>query len=867
MRTIATKCARLAENRLRGKANRAITQSMERQALGSVRAILGPTNTGKTHYAIERLCAHSSGIMGFPLRLLAREVYDRVVAIKGPKEVGLITGEEKILPPGARWLLCTAESMPLDRDVAFIALDEAQLGADPERGHIFTDRLLRARGREETLILGSESLRPLLRALIPGISIDGRPRFSQLSYAGPRKLSRLPPRSAIIAFSADEVYAIAELMRRTRGGSAVVMGSLSPRTRNAQVAMYQAGEVDFLVATDAIGMGLNMDIGHVAFAGLHKFDGRRRRRLFVHEMAQIAGRAGRHQRDGTFGVTGGHDGGEVFTDAEVERIEEHRFSKIDSLWWRSADLDFASPADLIASLEAPPDLPMLRAAQEADDLAVLKSLSADPAVAPLVRGQAATRRFWDVCGLPDFRNMGAEFHARLVARLIPHLLQGQQRIPAQLVAAEVARLDSVEGDIPKLAGRIAAIRTWTYAANRPDWVEDAPHWAERTRAVEDRLSDALHSKLAERFVDRRTTALMRGLRDTPSAAHVTIDQDGEVAVLGEGVGRMEGFRFHVAKEARGADQRKLLVAAEGRLPAVLAARAKELAAAPDAEFRLIAETGAPVALHWRGGIVALLARGRSIVQPALTLDPAVARLDPAPRELVRKRLHAWLEAHLAERLPALIAINTRAYAPDTPPALRALLAPLAHGGGTLPRKEAQALLTGLEPSHRKALRQLGLTVGSLALFHPGLLKPGPTRLRLALLAVQDGKAMPPVPMPGLGLLDAPSPELAHAAAQAGYGRFGSQMLRHDLVERLALALHDQRKGHTPFEPDRALATRLGVGEATLARIMRALGFVPMAADAGPWRWRGLGKAASPPSSRTRHKHASLDKTREAHARR
>ncbi|MEY2925820.1 MAG: hypothetical protein RL367_297, partial [Pseudomonadota bacterium] len=405
---------------------------------GCIKAILGPTNTGKTHLAIERLCAHSSGMMGFPLRLLAREVYDRVVAIKGPNEVGLITGEEKIVPPGARWLLCTTESMPVDRDVSFVALDEAQLGADPERGHVFTDRLLNIRGRDETMILGSESLKPVVRDLLPEAEIITRPRFSQLSFAGAKKLSRLPPRTAIIAFSAEAVYTIAELVRRTKGGAAIVMGNLSPRTRNAQVAMYQSGEVDYLVATDAIGMGLNMDIAHIAFASMSKFDGRRQRRLFLHEIAQIAGRAGRHQRDGTFGLVLDGNDGPAMTAAEIDRIEAHRFAPLEQLYWRNSELDYGSPGELIYSLECLPRDVRLKAAPQALDLQVLARLASDPEVAPLARGEAATRRLWDVCGLPDFRNTGAEFHARLVARLYGQLALGT--LPTRMIADEVARL-------------------------------------------------------------------------------------------------------------------------------------------------------------------------------------------------------------------------------------------------------------------------------------------------------------------------------------------------------------------------------------------------------------------------------------------
>ena len=401
---------------------------MSRRDDAPVRAILGPTNTGKTYLAIERMCGHSSGVIGFPLRLLAREVYDRVVAIKGEKQVALLTGEERIVPPQARYVLCTAESMPVrtgrdDRPTegpfpeqfAFAAIDEAQLGIDPERGHVFTDRMLRARGREETLILGSETLKPIIRKLLPEAEIVSRPRFSTLRYAGNVKLSRLPPRSAVVAFSAEQVYALAEMLRRFRGGAAVVMGALSPATRNAQVAMFQRGEVDYLVATDAIGMGLNMDVAHVAFAGLEKFDGRRDRRLSISEMAQIAGRAGRHQRDGSFGTLGlGNDGGAAFSDEEITAIEEHRFRPLDFTYWRNPDLDFTDVRSLIGSLEKRSDNPLLRPAPEAIDLSVLKLIAEDPAIAS--KRAAMARRLWTVCGLPDFRKVGPMHHARMVRR-------------------------------------------------------------------------------------------------------------------------------------------------------------------------------------------------------------------------------------------------------------------------------------------------------------------------------------------------------------------------------------------------------------------------------------------------------------------
>ncbi len=603
-------------------------------------AILGPTNTGKTHLAVERMCAHSSGMIGFPLRLLAREVYDRVVKIKGANQVALITGEEKILPKDARWFLCTAESMPMERDFAFVGLDEAQLGADPERGHVFTDRLLHARGREETMILGSEALAPMVRALLPKAEIIGRPRFSTLSYAGPSKLSRLPPRSAIVAFSAEQVYAVAEMLRRMRGGAAVVMGALSPRTRNAQVAMYQAGEVDYLVATDAVGMGLNMDVTHVAFAGLSKFDGHRRRRLTPAEMAQIAGRAGRHQRDGTFGSLTLE--GEVmaeFRPEEIEAIEEHRFAPLDHLYWREGDPDFRSLDALIRSLERRPERVGLRAAPEAVDLAVLKRLAEDGDIRARATGYERVRRLWAACGLPDFRKTGAEHHARLVARIFMYLSEGSGRIPQAWYAEQVARLDNIQGDIDALADRIAGVRTWAYIAHRADWLSDPATMAERTREVEEKLSDALHERLTQRFVDRRTSVLMRDLGAKGAGEFpVIVDEYGEVTVGSFPIGRMQGFHFEVDPAARHADRKMLLATAERRLGGEYEKRAAALVADTDDHFSLRTEPGKEVAILWRGHEVARLGPGKNLLSPRVILDRRIERVSDRSREAVIDRL-------------------------------------------------------------------------------------------------------------------------------------------------------------------------------------------------------------------------------------
>ncbi|MEG8041112.1 helicase-related protein [Sphingomonas sp. LR60] len=833
-----------------------------------VTAVLGPTNTGKTHLAIERMCAHSSGMIGFPLRLLAREVYDRVVAIKGADRVALITGEERIVPKDARWFLCTAESMPMERDVAFVALDEAQLGSDRERGHVFTDRILRARGREETMILGSESLRPVLRALVPGIEIVERPRFSTLSYAGAKKLSRLPRRSAIVAFSAEEVYATAEMLRRLRGGAAVVMGALSPRTRNAQVAMFQAGEVDYLVATDAIGMGLNLDVGHVAFAGLHKFDGQQRRRLRVSEMAQIAGRAGRHQRDGTFGALS-EDGPDAFEPEEVAAIEGHRFPRLDWLYWRNGTPDLSSIDALVASLSQRPDDLALRAAPEALDLKILKRLAEEPGVRDRARGNVA--RLWAACGIPDFAKLGLDPHARFVGRVFGYLSQGH--IPHQWFADEVARLDRTEGDVETIAGRIAAIRSWAYIAQRPDWLADPQTWAARTLEIEERLSDALHLSLTQRFVDKRTTALAKKIGGGVGMLPVEIDAQGEVTIDTHTIGRLDGFRFVVAPDARAHDKRLLLATAEKRLAGERRRRAEALIASDDARFalgddgtitvsglRYLSRSGTaePVVQSLSNGaeeadnegsalVVARLSRGTSLARPQVTLDEALDCLDPPLRNRVAERLRLWTTATIARTLPALAALSTATRAAEAGPVLRSIAAAMEAGAGFAQRLPLRDAVEALSSGQRQWLRRQRITIGALDLFDPRLLKPAAQAWRRALLAAY-GTPIPAVPPAGATSLPRGTPG---AVPLMGHRALGGQAVRIDLVERVARAAHDARgaNGRTPFAPDPALAVSIGLEPATIARLMAELGFRPVATlDTAPhyvWRGRPRAKVAAP----------------------
>jgi ATP-dependent RNA helicase SUPV3L1/SUV3 len=810
-----------------------------------VRAVLGPTNTGKTHLAIERMCGHSSGMMGFPLRLLAREVYDRVRAIKGDNQVALITGEERIEPPQARYFLCTAEAMPRTAgEVAFVALDEAQLGADPERGHIFTDRLLHARGREETMILGSATLEPMVKALIPKAEVTSRPRFSTLSHAGVCKLSRLPKRSAVVAFSVEQVYAMAEALRRFRGGAAVVMGALSPETRNKQVAMFQSGEVDYIVATDAIGMGLNLDLDHVAFASLSKFDGRRKRRLTPSEMAQIAGRAGRHQRDGTFGTLSGTGKGDneplQFTDEEVYAIEEHRFAPLTHLFWREADPRFDSLPALIADLEARPEHAVLKAAPEAIDMAVLRRLAGDT-IADTVRGAGSVRRFWEACSLPDFRSLGVEQHARFVARLWEDLRGGY--LGADFVAARIAELDRMQGDIDTLQGRIAAIRSWAYICQRPDWVLARDEMAARARAVEAKLSDALHARLTERFVNRRTTLLMKSLGQDAGALPVTLEPDGHLTVEGESIGRLEGFRFHVDPSAGVADRRMLLAAGEKALPALLAERADWLLSQGLAELEI---SGG--AIRWQGRSLAEITfPGHPFGTPRLALTRDLALLPDAAKVKLEAGLAAWLDKQL-EPLEPLRKLAEAARDPAAGSQARALIITLIEARGVIHRDEAG--LENLPKEMRPYLRKLGVTFGALDIFDAPLLKPAPRRLLHAL-------GLDPRPL-NEGML----PVLAEGSwakgrLPAGYRYAGTQAIRVDLAEKILRAAFDARAAVTAKHPkernpafrlDMALAVSIGLEADNARRLLGSAGFrcdraraLPEGAH-GPaapdrWHWR------------------------------
>ncbi len=797
-----------------------------------VTAVLGPTNTGKTHLAIERMLAHSSGIIGLPLRLLAREVYNRCVERVGADAVALITGEEKIKPPNPRFWVATVEAMPRDLDVAFLAVDEIQLAADFDRGHVFTDRMLHRRGREETLVLGAATMRPIVERLLPGASVVSRPRLSQLTFAGEKKLTRLPRRSAIVAFSAEEVYAIAELIRRQRGGAAVVLGALSPRTRNAQVALYQDGEVDFLVATDAIGMGLNLDVDHIAFAADRKFDGYQFRKLGPAELAQIAGRAGRATRDGTFGTTGRCP---PFERELAQALESHTFEPVKIVQWRNTDLDFSSIGALQATLAAAPTGNTLTRAPVAEDILVLDHASRDDDVRAMTRSRADVERLWEVCQVPDYRKIAPATHAELVVTLYAHVIR-DGAIPTDWFSAQVAQADRADGDIDTLSNRIAHIRTWTFVANRPDWLADPEHWQDVTRGVEDKLSDALHERLTERFIDRRTSVLMRRLREN-AQLEPEMSKTGEVVVEGHAIGRLDGFVFVPDTSSGGSEAKALQNAAQKALAGEIAKRATRLSEASDEQFVLAADG----TLRWTGAAVGKLVAGEEATRPRVRVI-ADEHLSGAPREAVDARLDRWLKSHIEKLLGPLFALSAAA---DITGIARGVAFQLVEALGVLDRARVADEVKGLEQPERATLRKYGVRFGAYHIYLPLLLKPAPRALAAQLWALAhegpQSKGLDDLlHLAGSGRTSIPVDREIDAALyrSAGYRVCGERAVRVDILERLAdlirpaLAWREGAPGRKPpgaitgggFTVVNTMTSLTGASGEDFASILRSLGY-------------------------------------------
>jgi ATP-dependent RNA helicase SUPV3L1/SUV3 len=770
----------------------------------TLQAHLGPTNTGKTHRAVQRMLARRTGMIGLPLRLLAREVYDRVVAKVGEESVALVTGEEKRVPRKPRYWVCTVESMPTSRAVDFLAVDEIQLCAHRERGHAFTSRLLHARGLRDTWFMGSDTMEPVIRDLLPTCEVLRHPRLSRLRWSGVTALADLPERSVVVCFSVAQVYEVAERLRRRRGGAAVVLGALSPRARNAQVAMYQAGEVQYMVATDAIGMGLNMDVDHVAFAATRKFDGRIVRDLGPAELAQVAGRAGRYTSDGTFGTL--EDAGEL-DPRVVADIEGHRFDPVKHLIWRNDDLDMSTVPALMDSLRARPRSRWFTPVKQADDANSLWRLAERPEVRALAHGPEQVALLWEVCQVPDFRKLLEDSHTTMLTELYTQLAGPKRALDPGWLSRRLDRQDRVDGDIDSLTTRIAFVRTWTYITNRAGWLDEPETWQRRAKEIEDRLSDALHERLTWRFVDHRT-GLGRPSRPAPPPA-----PRGEVLP-----GRASNPDSPFAA-LRGLDLPEDPSAAPVRVGATLAqiataaARAEALLAADDADIQLAAD----LSLQFEGRTIGVLTKGPDLARPGVAVRAA-----PGITDAHRRRLTQALTAWARRQVEALLAPLRGKSAHDLSGAGRGLRVLLEAGLGSVSVAEAATPLRELALTDGRQLARLGIRRGTRYVYAKELLRPEAVRWRAALWAVANDCLAPPIPRPGAACV-VREPEVSpDFYAAIGYPSVGTHAIRVDQLER-TLARLRSIAADGPFTPPDELLSWLGVTRDALDQIAEALG--------------------------------------------
>lgn len=793
-----------------------------------VKAVLGPTNTGKTHLAVERMLAHPTGLIGLPLRLLAREIYDRAAKIKGRSRVALVTGEEKIIPERPRWFVATAEAMPLSQPVSFLAVDEIQLCADPERGHTFTNRLLTSRGLDETMFMGSHTIAPAIRKILPEAQIVSRSRFSQLQYTKPKRLSRLPKRTAVIAFTAESVYTVAEALRRTYGGTAIVMGALSPSTRNAQVELFQSGSVDYIVATDAIGMGLNMDIEHVVFAETEKFDGTLRRRLKAEEVAQIAGRAGRHMTNGTFSTLEEEDVGSLSPEI-IERVEGHRFATVDKLQWRNADLDFGSLRLLLQSLKRPSGSDVLSTGREGLDMKILRVLAADTEVTAPTPDEV--RRLWMVCQIPDFQGVAEGAHAAF-CKTIYNFLQGSENvIPHTWMARRVSALENVSGSIDDLLQKIAAVRTYTYIAHHPGWLKESAHWSLVTRSLEDKLSLALHNLLTQRFVDYKTSALMKNIKKEETA--VAVDKDDSVVLDNHVLGTLKGFSFVPAKQEKNDHHEAAAIRkkVEKALRRAMASRVTALAKEVKKNLQLVLpeNEGNPL-LQWRGATIGSLTKGNDIYRPNVSLadcallnDQDINRVMTICQDFVKTNIHD----HLARLLDIKVQVENRNSALSA--RARGLGFRLVENFGVLGRSDVMEQLAVLPKAERKALHKFAVWFGARHVYIPPVLKPAASLWRLALWGVwHEVTLFPTLPAAG-ALWCAPVRKEHHAAMRVvGFVPCGRKMVRIDRLENLSDAVRPLSLRQPEFSVTPEIMGIVGLSGKEFAGAMKEIGYEPCA---------------------------------------
>jgi len=779
-----------------------------------IAAVLGPTNTGKTHMAVETMLEHETGIIGFPLRLLAREIFDKCVDRIGSQNVALITGEEKIIPNSPKYFICTVESMPQDKDVDFIAVDEIQMCADHERGHIFTDKLLHARGSKLTMFLGSHTMKSIIRSLIKDIEFINKDRYSKLTYSGHKKISRLNPKTALIAFSVDEVYAIAELVRRQKGGTAVIMGSLSPKTRNSQVELYQSGDANFLVATDAIGMGINMDINNISFSNLKKFDGKKTRRLNLNEISQIAGRAGRHINDGTFGVTG--ECKQLSFD-EIEKLEKHELNKNDMLYWRNSEINFDSLDNLVSSLEKNTDNEFLKKINDCEDEKVLKFLIKNDSDLRKKLHKETVKIFWNCCQIPDFSKKNYGNHVEIVKKVFDFLNSKNGRVTNDYMKKQLENLDKYDGNIDTLTNRISNVRTWSYVANKKNWVNNSDYWIEHTKHIEDKLSDKLHEELTKSFVDKRISVLSRSLKQNIILA-TEIKNENEVVIDGQYIGQLKGLKLDLDLKSGSlkTDIKSLRKAAKQAISPELMKRVNKIIR--NETFGIDDNHK----IYWMDNPIAYLTSGRSYLNPRLEIIVDEA-MDSETRETLKINLEKKLYSLISSELSDLVNLSKSNLKNNY---ARALCYQLFENNGVLKREKVHEMIKNIAKEDRLILRKAGIKIGRYHIFLPRMLKPAAVDLRIKLWKLyynEDKRNI--IPKSGLNFLKSDDKKNNKFLLICGFENFDKFYVRVDILERLFLKIIENTKDGS-FKVDSDMINLIGCSKENFFKLLDLMQYKP-----------------------------------------
>ncbi len=777
-----------------------------------INAVLGPTNTGKTFLAIETMLSFETGMIGFPLRLLAREVYDKVIKKISPNKVALVTGEEKIIPLDAKYYLCTVESMPIDKDLEFVGIDEIQMCNDHERGHIFTDRLLHLRGTKLTMLMGSNTIKNIISKLDEDIEFVSKDRFSKLTYTGHKKISRIERKSAIIAFSAEEVYAIAELIRRQKGGSAIVMGSLSPKTRNAQVSLYQSGDVDYLVATDAIGMGINMDLDNVYFSSLKKFDGKNLRRLKSVEIGQIAGRAGRHLNDGNFGITGEC---ETLNAEEVELLENHGFPEINTIFWRNSNLNFSSSESLIKSLDQKPEQNWLRRIHECEDEKVLKYFLKDNQLID-PNNIDSLKLLWECCQIPDFVKKTYGNHYEVVKKVFEFLNNGKRKIPNQYIKEQLSYLDKLDGNIDSISNRIANVRTWSYVTNKSNWVENQDYWLERTKYLEDKLSDRLHEELTKSFIDKRASVLARGLKQDIEF-HTKIIDDKKVMINNQYIGSLKGLKLELDFKigALETDIKSLKKAARQNVGPEILDRINQIINTGLIELKN------DFKFYWKEFPIAKIIPGKDYLNPEIDLiiDEMVENSD---RSKLINYLNIWMKNKINDTLDSLIKLKSVNHANAD---IRALAYYLYENNGVIKRDLVSDLLSKLDQKNRKILRDLGVKFGRYHVFLYKLFKPAVVSLRILLWKNFHQKYFDLEPPTfGLNFLEKDKHMNTNFMLLCGFEKFDNYYVRIDILERLFIKIMNSNLNNKEIKLVPEMLNLLGCSKNNFLNLIKKMNY-------------------------------------------